>query len=133
MTREIPAVDRRHVAWRQWLQRPRVVPVVEVSAVTGQASQGAKRRGRPLEQVARADVAEIVGRQVCKQQESDVRRRRAMRDLGARIFLEIVGWKPVVLLADECLEERPGLARDLAQEAGLSRGQASLAAPQGAT
>ena len=47
-----------------------------------------------------------------------------------RVLLEVVRRQPVVVRADEGLEERPGPARELAQEARLLGGQLRLAARQ---
>ncbi len=104
---KVSAVDRRHVARRKRLQGLRVVPVIEVSAVPRRAAPWCERSRRPLDQRSGGDVTEIVGRQVREQAEADVGRRGAMRDQGARVFLEIVGRQPVVVLADKSRRRKP--------------------------
>ena len=39
-----------------------------------------------------------------------------MRDCGDRVFLKIIGWKPVIFGANEGFKEKPGSARNLPQK-----------------
>ena len=88
-----------------------------MSAVTRQPGHGAKGRGRSLDQRSGGDVAEIVGRQVREQRRGRCSSARCgARSTGSGLLLEVVGRQPVVLFPDERVEERPGLARDPAQE-----------------
>ena len=99
---EVAAVDRRDVARRQRLERPRVVPVVEVAAVALQPVQRAR-----------------ASRAVRSMQLAGARCSRSRRPPGwraatgrcwsatcgarapARVLLEVVGRQPVVLGVDE--------------------------------
>src|SRR5947208_2932785 len=111
MTREVAAVDRRHVAWQQWLQRLRVVPVEEVPLMALELRHRRQRVLRALEQLSAGDVAEVVRGEIGEQRQAYVRRRRPMGDDFGGMLLEVVGRQPVVLGTDEYLEEPPRLAR----------------------
>src|SRR6185312_4231533 len=113
---------------RQRLERKRVVPVVEVAPVALEALHRRERLGGALDQLARAEVAEVVRRQVREQREPHVGRRSAVRDDSGGMLLEIVRRQPVILRADEGLEEVPGLARGCAQEVRLLWREPRLAA-----
>ena len=49
-----------------------------------------------------------------------------MRDGGDRMFLAVVRRQPVVVRTDERLEERPGPAREIAEEERLVSSSAAL-------
>ena len=110
---EVAAVDRRDVERRQRLERSRVVPVVEVARGGAPGSASCRARSRCARSAAPAVmIAEVVRRQVRQQREAHVGRRGAVRDDRDRMLLVVVRRQPVVLRADEGLEERPGLARE---------------------
>src|SRR5439155_4045604 len=73
MTREIPAVYRRHVLW---VERPAVfcvVPVVEVAAEALEAGHRRERRLESLDDVERPKPAEIVSGDGRQQIQPEVR------------------------------------------------------------
>src|SRR5205807_1355795 len=109
----------RNVRRRQRLERRRLVPVQEVAAVTVQFPEGVERLLHAVGQGGQAQVAEVVGHQCRSQQQTHVRRRGAVGDFRSRLFLEIVRRQPIVVGADERLEEAPGLAGGAAQEPAL--------------
>ena len=76
------------------------------------------------------NVPEVVRGQVRQQRKPHVGRRRAVRNHVDRMFLIIVRWQPVVVRADERLEERPGPPRELAEEDCLLDRESRLAAPE---
>ncbi len=121
---EVAAVDERHVARVQRLQGAGVVPVEEVAAVALEAVEGVERGGGALEQARQRDVAEVVGGEVGEQPQADVGRRGAVGDHLGGELLHVVGRQVVVLVADEGLEEAPGLARQALQELDLPGRQA---------
>ena len=92
------------------MQRPRIVPVVEVAPVLFQPVERVERVLEPFDQVAQADVAQVVGGQGREQQQALVGRRGAMGNAAVGDLLEVVRREPVVFFADESLEEVPGLA-----------------------
>ncbi|MDT4803918.1 hypothetical protein FQZ97_366840 [compost metagenome] len=116
---QVAAVHRRHVVRRQGLQGLRVVPVVEVPAMALQPGHAGQRAVEAFQQAPGAQVAEVVGGQVREQRHAHVGRRGAVGDDGGGLLLQVVGWQPVVRRADMLVEERPGLARQPAQEAQL--------------
>ncbi|KFB71345.1 MAG: hypothetical protein AW09_003508 [Candidatus Accumulibacter phosphatis] len=127
---QVAAVHRRNVQGGQRLQRLRVVPVVEVAAMSLQRVQGAQGIGRALEQLAGREIAEVVGRKIRQQRHADVGRRGPMGDRGDAIFLVVVRRQPMLFRADEGVEERPGATRQRAQEKNLRTAQDRLAALQ---
>src|SRR5262249_50845884 len=98
---------------------PGVVPVVEVAAAALEGVQRVDGRGDAIERVENAQPAEVVSRERRQQIEADVGRRRAVRDHGLRVLLEVVRRYRVVLGTDEGLEEVPGPSRRPAQRAGI--------------
>ena len=119
MTREVPAVHRRNVGGVQRFQRLRVVPVVEVAAVPFHGLHRAQCTRRALDELSGRNVTEVVRGQIREQRQPHVGRRRAVRHHGTAILLIVIRRQPMIFRADEGLEERPGLARKLAQEEGL--------------
>ncbi len=96
---EVAAVHRGDVAGLQRAQSGRVVPVVEVAA---EALEAAHRRQGGLEavhHVEEAQPAEVPGGDHRQQVEADVGRRRAMRQDGPGILLEVVGRQEGVVVA----------------------------------
>jgi hypothetical protein len=93
-----------------------------------EAIQRAQGIAGAQDQLSGREVAEVVGGQVRQQGEADVGRRGAVRDRIGAVVLHVVGRQPVVLRADEGLEEGPGAPRQRAQKAGLIRCQGRLAA-----
>ena len=73
-----------------------------------------------------------MGGQIRQQRKSHVRRRRAMRDNGGRVLLIVIRRQPIVLRADEGLEEGPGFSGKLLEKDGLVRLSVVLHAAQAA-
>src|SRR5438067_8929737 len=87
---QIAAVDRGNVAGLQRLQRPRVVPVVEVALEALQFFEGNEGLLQATEEGAQAEIAEVVRRQGREEQQSLIRRRGAVGDLAPGLFLKVV-------------------------------------------
>ncbi|MCY1280466.1 hypothetical protein D9M70_292520 [compost metagenome] len=71
---EVAAVHCRHILRGQGLQRPGVVPVVEVPAVTVEAGHGRQGPFAALQQAPCAQVAEVIGGQVGQDGDPDIGR-----------------------------------------------------------
>ena len=123
MACEVPAVHRRNVEGRQWFQRLRVVPVVEVALVSFQAFHGVECLRRAFDELSGRNVAEVVSGQIRQQRKAHVGRRRAMCDHGNGMLLIVIRRQPMIFRADEGLEERPGFPGKLPQKEGLIRRQ----------
>ena len=124
---QVAAVHGRDVGRQQRLERPGVVPVVEVAPVPLQRAHRGQRIGRALDQSAGRNVAEVVRRQIREQRKPHVGRRGAVCHPGGGLLLIIVGRQPMIFRADECLEERPRPACTFPQEDGLAGRQAGCA------
>ena len=132
MAREVSAVDRRDVPRQQRLQRPRVVPVVEVTPV-------------PLERLHACERAWPCARAVGRPSGSRSRRRPGWRatpgpcwsaTCDARRSATGCSWivvrrQPVVLRSDEGLEVRPRPPRQRAEKTSGSASDAARAARSG--
>ena len=103
------------------VQVARVVPVVQVPAEPFEAADGRERRLQALHHLERPDPTEVASRHGRQQVHPDVRRRGAMGDDRRGIVLEVVGRQPVVLRADEGLEEPPGPAGGQAEGPDVGR------------
>ncbi len=90
MAGEIPAVDGGDVAGLQRLERARVVPVVEVSAVALEIRYRRQGRAEPVDRVERADEAEVSRGRRREQIDTHVRRRSPVSDDGPWVLLEVV-------------------------------------------
>ncbi|KAF5056937.1 hypothetical protein DSECCO2_362090 [anaerobic digester metagenome] len=132
MPGQVPAVHGGDVARRQRGQGQGVVPVVEMAFIPFQRAHGAQRLHGAVEERAGRDEPEVAGGEVRQQRKAHVGRRGAVRNHGGGVLLEVVGGEPLVLGADECFEEGPGLAGRLAQKESLFLGQHVLAARDGA-
>ncbi len=128
--RQVAAVHRRNVDRLQRLQRLGVVPVIKVAAIPFQAHHRAQRAARAVDEASGRQVAEVMRGQIREQRQSHVGRRRAMRDRGHGMFLHVVRRQPIVFRADEGFEERPSLAGNRAEKAGLLGRQAGFAASE---
>ena len=62
-TQKVAAVDRRDVSGWQRLERPRVVPVVEVPPVLLHLVERVEGSRQPVAKLVQAQITEIVGRQ----------------------------------------------------------------------
>src|SRR5439155_15982072 len=111
----------RDVRRWQWLKRPRIVPVEQVSVVPLQARQGRENALGPVGQLEESDVSEVVSGQIGEKLETDVGRRRSMGDDRSGILLEIVRREVISLCGDEGLEEVPVGAGEATQEAAIDR------------
>jgi hypothetical protein len=89
-TGEVSAVDCRNVAWKEWLQILRVVPIEEMPLVVSHARQAFECPLHAERQLAKPQVSEVVSRKRRYEHEADIRRRRTMGGLLARLFLVIV-------------------------------------------
>ncbi len=90
------------------LQRTRVVPVVEMTAVAFQLVHRRESIGGAPQEFSGRDIAKIVRGKVCQQRHAHIGRRSARRDGGCGILLIVVGWKPVIRRTDEVREVAPG-------------------------
>ena len=54
-----------------------------------------------------------------------------MSNFGKRVFLIVIGWKPMILRTDEGLEEAPGLSGNLPQKSYLIGTELRLTAAEG--
>src|SRR6185369_5178033 len=81
--REIPTVDGGHVLWEQWPQILRVVPVEEVPPIMREPGDALECLAQAHRKLARAEVAEVVGRKRREKHHPDVRRRRPVSRLLA--------------------------------------------------
>ena len=127
MASQVAAVHRGDVVRRQRLQGFGVVPVVEMAAMTRQLFHGPQRELGPLHDAAHLQIAKVIGREIGQQRQAYVGRRGAPRHHQQRMLLDVVRWQPMVLGADPGLKERPGAARQTAQERQLQTRQFSLA------
>jgi len=107
---QIAAIDRRHVPRLERLERLRVVPVVEVPPEALELAHGCQRGPKAIEDLERADPAEIARGHRGEQKDAHVRRRGPVRDDGPRILLEVVRRQEVILARHERLEEPPARA-----------------------
>src|SRR5207253_10383694 len=82
MPGEIATVDGGDVSRLQRLARARVVPVVEVPAVTLEIGHGRQGCLEPIHRVERADPAELARRYRREQVDAHVGRRRPVRHDG---------------------------------------------------
>ena len=117
---EVPAVHRGDVAGRQRREIARVVPVVEVAAVAFHPLERLERVPQAQDDGQQTRMAEIVGRQRGQLQEADVGRGGSPRDLAPRLFLEVIGWEPLVVRPDERVEEEPGATREQTEAARIA-------------
>ncbi len=130
VTGEVATVDGGDVRGRERRQRGGVIPVVKVAAIAGHPQQRVERRLEPREELRRRQVTEVACRQRRKQLQSDVGRRRPVRDSLAAILLKVVGNQPVVRRAGELVEESPGPARDAAQHRACVPIERDVAVPR---
>ena len=135
-SREVAAVDRGDVARQERLEVLRLVPVEEVPLVVREALDALERAAHAQRQLARAEVAEVVRRERREEHHADVRRRRAVGRLLARLLLVVVDGEPLVVRAHEHVEEaprpagkQPQLAPLVAVAAARSRDLRGLAHP----
>ena len=91
MAGQVAAVDRRHVDRMQRLQALGVIPVVEMAMMALQLAHRAQGVGSARDELAGADVTEVVGRQIGQQRHPDIGRRSPVRDHQYRVFLHVVG------------------------------------------
>ncbi len=115
MTGEIAAVHRRYIEGPHRCQRVGLVPVVEMALVLLHLFERIDGGGDTIQRFAEADPAEIARGDDRQQIDADIGRRRALRDDGRRVFLEIVRREMVVFLIGELGEVTPGPARIAAQ------------------
>ncbi len=78
---------------------------------------------RSFDKLAAGNVAEVTGGHVGQKCKSHIGWRRPVGDGRNGMLLEIVRGEPVIVRADEGLEEPPCAARDFAQEVTLSTRQ----------
>ena len=83
------------------LERRRVVPIEEMSLKFFQTPECRKSQFKTFDGFEQTDITEIARGEGREQQQTDVRRRRAVGDDRARVFLEIIRRQPVVGIADE--------------------------------
>ena len=115
MPGEIAAVHGGDVSRLERSQLPGSVPVVEMATKTLQTLHRLESRFETVDEVHRAEPAEVAGGGRRQQIHAEVRRRRTPRDLSLGLFLKIVRWQRMVFRADEGLEEAPRATGDPAQ------------------
>ena len=119
MAGEVPAVHGRHVAGLERAEVARVIPVVEVAPEALEAPHRLEGGLEPCEHVQAAEPAEVARGDRRQQIEPDIRGRRAMRDDGLRVLLEVVRRQVMVGGTHEGLEEPPRAARGGAEGPGV--------------
>ncbi|EDT03388.1 hypothetical protein BamIOP4010DRAFT_3075 [Burkholderia ambifaria IOP40-10] len=124
---EIAAVDRRHIPRLEGPQVPRVVPIIEMTAIA--LHQPHRREGllQPRHRVQRAKPAELAGADGRQQVQPDIGGRSPVRDNGLRVLLEIVQRQHLIVSRHEGLEITPGPARVAPQLACIVRGHRQFA------
>ena len=96
MSGEIAAVDRRDILRVEGAEAFRIVPIVEMAAISLELRHRRHRRLEPLDRVERARPAEIVRARRREEIEAEIGRRGAAGENRRRLFLEIVRRKHVV-------------------------------------
>ena len=119
MTGQVPAVHGGDVPGLERAQVARVIPVVEVAPEPLEAPQRLEGRLEPSERLEAAEPAEVARGGRRQQIEPDIRGRRAMRDDGLRILLEVIRRQVMVGGTHEGLEEAPRAARRGAEGSGV--------------
>ena len=117
MSSQIAAVDRRDILRVERAESFRIVPIVEMAAISLELRHRRHRRLEPLDRVERARPAEVVRARRREEIEAEIGGRRAAGENRRRLFLEIVRRKHVVRGGDEGLEIAPGAPRDQPQRA----------------
>ena len=112
---KVPAIDRRDIRRRQRHERPRVVPVIEMSAISLRPHQGAEGRFEPVDDTGGAQVAEIMRRERRQQLQPDIGGGRSMRDELVAVFLVVVRDQPVIRRGEKFLEIAPGQPRNFSK------------------
>ncbi len=74
---------------------------------------------RAFDELSGRKVAEVVRGQIRQQRKSHVGRRRAVRHHGNGMLLIVIRRQPMILRADESLEECPGFPGNLPQKEDL--------------
>ena len=115
MTAQVAAVDGRHVRGRQHGQIGRVVPVQKVAAFARQVRERRQRLLAAREHFGRVDPAESSRARNTEQIQTDVRRRRPIRDHRVRHDLHVVRRQMMCLAIHVLLEQTPAVARYAAQ------------------
>ena len=121
---EIAAVDGGHVARREGRQGPGVVPVQQVPPKAFQLVERTQRGPDAVERLGETQPAKIPRRAHGQQVETDVGRRRPVRDDRVGLFLEIVRWQVLLARRHERGEEVPRASRDVPQLPHVGRAQA---------
>ena len=111
---QVAAVHGADVRRIQHVQVGEAVPVVEMSAIPAHGGQRRERAFQSPGHVRGGDQPEVVCADGREQLQPDVRGRRAHRDHGLGISLEVVRRQPVRVLRDEPVEELP-MQRRVAQ------------------
>ena len=111
MTGEIAAVYRGHVRRRQNGEIARAVPIEEMPAIARHSRHRRERRLQPRDRLIGADPAKIPRRDDGEQVQTDIGRRRPVRDDGGGGLLIIVRRQIVFRGRDKSLEISPGPAR----------------------
>ena len=129
MSDEVAAIDRGDVEGRQGLAGDGVVPVEEVPLIAPQLLHRIDRAGGAVQQLADAQIPKVICGQIGQQHQAHVRRTGPMGHAALWLFLEIVGWQPVLLRPDEHLEVPPGAPGDPTQELCVCVGESCRAGP----
>ena len=108
----LPLSTVEYVLGRQRLERQRVVPIEEMSLKFFQTPERRKGQFETFSGFKQTEITEIARGEGRDQQQTDVRRRRAVGENRTRVFLKIIRRQPVVGIADEDLEETPGAPRN---------------------
>ena len=123
VSREIAAVHAGDVEREEWLERARLIPVVEVAAMPFESLHRGESGLRAANQAAGGEIAEVAGGKIREQGQPDVGGRRAGGDDGVGRFLKVVRRQPVFFFGNEGFKVVPGLARNESKEGRLFVGQ----------
>ncbi len=78
-----------------------------MAAIVFEPIEALESAAQPEQQLPRAEIAEVIGRERGQQHHADVRRRGAVGGLFVGSRLVVVDGQPLVARAHECLEEEP--------------------------
>ncbi len=127
---KIAAVHCGNIARLERRERPRVVPVQEMTFAAPQPVERRERLRCPRQQLVSGEVSKIARRERGCEPQADVGGRSPLRDLDVQRQLGIVWTQPVAFLVYQVIEVARGTARLFAQIRKIPRGQAAARRPR---